>query len=85
MKTYIVKIDNIPLFVEANATYRIEDEKICFREQGVDSPQTNSLKQAVCVPWLQATSNERAYLRKNWQFSGSCNSHQGGRLNKPIN
>lgn len=26
MKTYMVKIDNIPLFVEANATYRIEDE-----------------------------------------------------------
>lgn len=26
MKTYIVKMDNIPLFVEANATYRIEDE-----------------------------------------------------------
>ena len=26
MKTYIVKIDDIPLFVEASATYRIEDE-----------------------------------------------------------
>ena len=26
MKTYVVKINDIPLFVEANATYRIEDE-----------------------------------------------------------
>ena len=26
MKTYVVNVDNIPLFVEANATYRIEDE-----------------------------------------------------------
>ena len=26
MKTYMVKVDDIPLFVEASATYRIEDE-----------------------------------------------------------